>query len=348
MFVLRLLRNPMFMVSSLFTLGILFSSIGYYFIKNDVTPVVGLLYDENGELLKHPYSPMDYPPFGTDHFGRPLLNLILIGSKYTLGIAFVVAFLRLCMSAVIGVFLGMFVPKWKKWIASVVDASNYFPATLLGYFILVWVMIYSKRFGNVYTYSLLEHYALFVTVFTLIAIPTISVLVMNETDRIMKKEFIEGVKVLGAGKRQIIRKHLMPYLVPQFCMIFLRELVQVLLLLAHLGLLMIFVGGYAYQKDMYNVTREFSISNEWSGLLGLWWEFIWAGSPWITAVPVLFFTVTILSVKMALIGFEKEYNNAEFMPRVKRKPLERTNKIPTKADFQSDSVDFNKKHSVNE
>lgn len=348
MLALRLLRNPMFMIGSLFILGLFFSSIGYYILQNDAIPVIRLLYDENGQLLTHPYGPADYFPFGADHFGRDLLILMLIGTKYTLGIAFGVAFLRLFFSSIIGVFLGMYVPRWKKWIASIVDATNYFPATLIAYFILVWVMLYGKRFGEGNAYSLSEHYFLFVVVFTAIAIPTISVLVMSETDRIMKKEFMEGVKVLGAGKLQMIKKHLMPYLAPQFFMIYLRELVQVLLLLAHLGLLKIFVGGFGVKEDMFRQAREYSISNEWSGLLGLWWEFIWTGSPWITAVPVLFFTLTILAAKMTLMGFEQEYGRAMVAPKLKRKPLDRTNKLPIRDDFKPITVEFKRKKSVNE
>ncbi len=344
----RLLKNPMFMIGSLFIFVLFLSSVGYYVLKDDVIPVIKLLQDKNGEFIMHPYSPLNYPPFGTDHFGRPLLNLIIVGTKYTLGIAFVVAFLRLFLSSIIGVFLGMFLSKWKKWIASVVDPTNYFPATLLAYFILVWILIYSKPYGTENTYTLFDHYLLFVIVFTLIAIPTISVLVMNETDRIMKKEFMEGVKVLGAGKGKMVRKHLMPFLIPQFFIIFLRELIQVLLLLAHLGLLRIFVGGFDVMKDMFDDSRPYSISNEWSGLLGLWWEFIWAGYPWITAVPVLFFTLTILAAKMTLIGFEQEYGQVFTAPKVKRKPLDRTNKVPTKQDFKPITVHFNRKKSVNE
>ncbi|MGM7700461.1 ABC transporter permease subunit [Pseudalkalibacillus sp. Hm43] len=343
----RLLRNPMFMIGSLFIFGLFMASVGYYFFTNDHIPYVRLLYDKSGELLKHPYGPLDHFPMGTDHFGRDIFTLMLIGTKYTLGIAFVVAFLRLFFSSVIGVLLGMYVPKWKKWIASVVDATNYFPATLLAYFILVWVMLYERRFGGENP-QFFDNYLLFVTVFTAIAIPTISVLVMNETDRIMKKEFIEGVKVLGAGKWQLVRKHLMPYLVPQFFMIYLRELIQVLLLLAHLGLLRIFFGGFDVEKDMYWVNREYSLSNEWSGLLGFWWEFIWAGHPWITGIPVLFFTVTILAAKMTLMGFEQEYGHVVKAPKVKRKPLDRTNKVPTKKDFKPITVHFDRKKSVNE
>ncbi|MCF6136475.1 ABC transporter permease [Pseudalkalibacillus berkeleyi] len=345
---IRLLRNPLFMIGTLFILGLFFTSLGYYFFKNDEIPVIYFLFDENGEPIKHPYKPTDYFPFGTDHFGRDILYLMLIGTKYTLGIAFAVALLRLLISSTLGIFFGMFFGKMKKWVASIADAVNYFPATLLAYFSLIWVLLYERFYEGGYSLSFSKQFFIIVIVFTAIAIPTISALVMNETDRIMKKEFMEGVRVLGASKWQMIRKHLMPYLLPQFFMIFLRELIQVLLLLAHLGLLRIFLGGLGITKDMYDTSREYSISNEWSGLLGSWWEFIWAGHPQITAVPVLFFTLTILAAKMALMGFEQEYNRLSVAPKIIQRSNERSNTILTKKDFKPITVDFKRKRSANE
>ncbi|WP_261129813.1 ABC transporter permease [Bacillus sp. Marseille-Q3570] len=306
----RLLRNPMFLIGALFIIGLFVSSLVYHVLKDDSIPVIGLLHDDDGELVPHPYSPTDHPPFGTEHFGRDLLTIMVIGAKYTLGIAFVTAFLRVFISSVIGVFVGMFVSKTKKLFAWLVDAGNYFPATLLAFFLLIWVLFYEKLYVGEYSLSFAEQGLIIVLVLTAIAIPTNSLLVLNETDRFLKKEFMEGVTVLGAGKRHILKKHLIPFLIPQLIMIYMRELIQVLLIMAHLGILRIFVGGMDVKEDMFRTPREYSLSNEWSGLLGLWWEFIWTGYPWITFIPVLAFTLTILAGKMTLTGFERELSRS--------------------------------------
>ena len=71
---------------------------------------------------------------------------------------------------------------------------------------------------------------------------------------VIRVEFAGCTIVLGGNRRHILRKHLLPFLKPRFVVLFLREAIQVLILLSHLGILGIFFGGGA----------PFSASLKWS------------------------------------------------------------------------------------
>ncbi|WP_187444890.1 hypothetical protein [Rossellomorea vietnamensis] len=122
----------------------------------------------------------------------------------------------------------------------------------------------------------------------------------------MKKEFIDGARVLGAREFHFIKNHLRPFIVPQVYLVLIREFIATMLLISHLGMLEIFIGGFRIAEDLFNKQTFLSLSHEWSGSLGTWWQFLWTTYPWIAFIPVVFFTLTILAGKMMLVGLSKE------------------------------------------
>jgi peptide/nickel transport system permease protein len=134
------------------------------------------------------------------------------------------------------------------------------------------------------------------------AIPTLTVLISSEINKILNYEFIESARTLGGSRYHLLMKHIKPYLLPQLFIIYFREFIQVMLLLAHLGVIGIYLGGGTSETDLFSKTKILSASNEWSGLIGTWWSFIWTTYPWIAFIPVLFFTFTISAGKLIDLG----------------------------------------------
>lgn len=307
-----LFLNKSFLFGISFITILFLSSIFYYLIYDDHIPQPGMeiRYDQEGQLLKSPYSPLVHPPFGTDPKGRDLFFIMLIGAKYTIGAAFIITFCRIFISFLLGAIISLYVPKLFKVISTTSNSLSFFPFTILCFFLLNWILIHDFLHDGKFTFSLLERVLIMISVLIIFAVPTLTVLFSSEINKILKYEFIESSRILGGSNLHLYKNHINPYILPQIFIIYFREFTQVMLLLAHLGIIGIFLGGGTPETDLFYKTKILSASNEWSGLIGAWWSFIWTTYPWITFIPVLFFTITILAGKLIVLGLiEANKNN---------------------------------------
>ncbi|HEU5140880.1 MAG TPA: hypothetical protein VFT51_12950 [Bacillales bacterium] len=312
-----LLRNPKFMTGFLFVFGLFAASVLYAILFNDHIPVIPLQYTDSGKPVKPVFSPFEHPPFGTNTLGRDLFFVILVGAKYTLGIAFIVTAGRFLISTMIGILGETYLSGGFQRFSRIGDAFRYLPATLISYFILK---------------DLFEHLGFSEKVFVelivliLVALPVGTQLIADETRLLYKKAFIEGAKTIGGSKWHILNKHIRPFLIPQLFIIFARELTQVLLLLAHLGILTIFIGGVEWKMSWFGQGIPVTLSGEWAGLIGKSFNSIILTSfQWIGLVPIFCFTVTILAVRLSIEGmkevFQTEPHNLPHKPN--QKPVDK-------------------------
>ncbi|MEW4305763.1 ABC transporter permease subunit [Rossellomorea marisflavi] len=306
----NLFKNGYFTTGLVYLVGLLGVSVLYFIITGDKVPEVGLIKDQNGDIISPPYSPLDYPPLGTDNFNRSVLLLILVGAKYTIGIGILITLLRVIPAVILGLIVHFNLKGIRKPLNSIVDASNFFPPSLLAFLLMNWVMLEGPLMNpDHFPYQFADKLLLYIIIMVVISLPSLTMLFANEYDKIMSNEFISCSKVLGASNRQYITKHIRPFIVPQIFLIMIREFIIVMLLIAHLGVLSIYIGGSSLQEDTFGNSMFVSLSNEWSGLLGGWWTFLWTTYPWIAFIPVIFISLTILSAKFMLIGASKVVEN---------------------------------------
>ncbi len=306
----RLFLNKLFLTGFIIINAMFLVSILYFLIFNDRIPTTPLLFDSSGKPLPAPYSLTIFPPFGTDNFGRDLFIVMVVGTKYTIAAALIITFLRVFPSIWIGLFIHFFLQKIERPLKSIVDALNYFPITLLAFLLLnvilvQEVMIYDIDGVLVNGPEPLPYWnrvVLFLVVLALLFIPTNSILIANEVKAIYNNEFIESSRTLGASNWRIITKHIKPFLVPQLAIIFLRDFIQTLILMSHIAVLGLFIGGFTRKDDLFGQSDKLSNSNEWSGLLGMWWDFLWTSYPWIAFIPIIFLSILILSAKGMMEG----------------------------------------------
>ncbi|MCC5800939.1 ABC transporter permease subunit [Rossellomorea vietnamensis] len=299
----KLMKNPAFLTGFLFLFGMFAVSLIYYVGWGNEVPKLDLLKNEKGDFLSPPYSPLEYPPLGTDNFNRNVLFLIIVGAKYTIGAALVIMLCRVLPSVVLGLVVHFYFKPFRKIIDNIVDAANYFPPTLLSFLLLNWMLLEGPLYNpDHFAYDFSDKTIFYLVILIVISIPSLTLLFSNEYDKIMKEEFIDSSKVLGATKRHYILNHIRPFILPQILLVSIREFIIIMLLIAHLGVLKIFVGGAVIDEDLFQNPVLVSLSYEWSGLLGGWWQYLWTTYPWISFIPVVFFTLTILSAKLMLIG----------------------------------------------
>ncbi|AYC29506.1 ABC transporter permease subunit [Paenisporosarcina cavernae] len=336
----KLFHNSFFVIGFVALFGMLLVSIGYSFIRHDATPTIGLLFDNDGRPLHAPYNFQQVPPLGTDDFSRNLLVVMIVGAKYTIGAAFFITFLRVFPSIWIGLFIHFFLRKVERPLKSIADALNYFPMTLLAYLILSVMLIQEAR--RYYVPDSLEfvqgpdplswqmQVVVYCVVLAVLFIPNNSILIANEVKRISRMEFIESSRTLGAGNWWIVSKHIQPFLVPQIVLMFLRDFIQILLLMAHLAVLGVFLGGYTKVYDVFGQPQLVSNSSEWAGLLGMWWKHLYTSYPWISFLPILFLTFLILSARAMMNGLQKELATMDSKrePITPNQPFEKSQNVP--------------------
>ncbi|WP_347552169.1 ABC transporter permease subunit [Pseudalkalibacillus hwajinpoensis] len=316
------MKNPMFVVGLIVIVGLFSISMYYYIVHEDHIPKTFMFHNDEGQLIdRAPLSPIQVGPFGTDKLGYHLFEQIIIGAKYTIGIAFLVASMRMALSFVGGVLGGTYLQKTMRTTSGIVDAMQYIPISLLSYFILRGVLMENGMDGT-FQYSFFERMVFEVVILTAVAIPTTTVLISNETYALWGKEFIESARTLGGTRIHILVKHILPHLGPRMIIIFLQQLVSVLILLLHLGLLKLFFGGTFFSPDPVLGDEYRSVSAEWSGLIGSTYEYL-AYETWVPLIPILSFVLVILAVHVMLEGFKQSMESQSGKRNKKRQYSEK-------------------------
>jgi ABC-type dipeptide/oligopeptide/nickel transport systems, permease components len=298
----RVFRQPLFLSGLIFIVLIFTASILYFIFGHDALPEKEFVFNRSGQLIAaSPLSPQQAPPLGTDNRGFSLGTMILIGAKYTIGAAMIITVIRMFLSSLLGWLLGMYLDRIRSLISGLFDGIHYIPMTLLAAVIL-FPILRPDTMTEVYQYSQTMREVSEILILALIAVPVVMIQIANRIGDIRTRPFIESARVLGANSWQIFRREIWPHFLPQFSLIFVQQMIQVMVLLVDLGVLGLFFGGTLVEaggKSFYSVTSE------WSGLIGLYRDMYWAGHTWLFLVPTLAFTFTILSFSFILEGLKR-------------------------------------------
>lgn len=300
---MKLLKEPMFLIGFLFIAILLIASLGYHFIYHDKVPTEPLLLIKNGKLLgQSPFSPTEVPPAGSDLAGRNYAVLLLIGAKYTIGIGLLIALIRVVFSLLAGVIYGLFFYRFKSVVTGILDGFHYIPLTLLAFLLLSPVLI-MDYYTETFQYSMFARVFFEMILLALIAVPVVAVNIGNEIGEHMQREYITSAKVLGGTRFHILMKHVTPHLAPKIIYIILQQTVQVLLVLTHLGILQLFLGG---TDKVGHPPDTFSHTSEWSGLIGQHYTTIVAGAhTWLVFCPLILLCLSIISFSFMAEGFKR-------------------------------------------
>lgn len=203
-------------------------------------------------LASSPFSPRLAIPLGTDELGFDMLSKVLIGAKYTILAAITISVLRMIISIPLGLIIGSYFSKF-RYLSSMFDAFHFIPLSLIALYLLSPVLFSGP---NGFDYSLTERIVIEIIVLTILTVPVLAMLIGNETNELIKKEFIISAKILGGSKFHIAKKHIFPLLKERFWILFGQQITQTLLVMTHLGLFNLYFGGteitYGSFADLLN------------------------------------------------------------------------------------------------
>lgn len=288
--ILFLLKRKRFLISILFLLTLFTLSI----FHNGVIKQLMFQSDKHGKLISAPpYPPLTTFLLGSDRYGYSILDMVIVGAKYTIGITIIVTLLRMLLSILVASFTYSLRPEIYKFLKSIFEPFTIVPQSIIVYFILhsvLWMPLYG--FAHPFWQR-----ALFETlILVLIAIPNLSIHLSNEMRLVEKESFIEASKTLGARKTYIFFKHIIPHLYEKWILLFNQQFIQVLQLLAQLGFLALFFGGTMLDYSGGGDPPR-TLSYEWSGLIGSNIGYLFVDQ-WIILAPIACFILTAISIAL--------------------------------------------------
>ncbi|KQL32863.1 hypothetical protein AN960_23120 [Bacillus sp. FJAT-25509] len=292
-----------FLFSLLFLVGlVIFSFLYTLVLKDHIKDPPVLLYDGNGNITKaRPFPPSFDFPFGVDRFGHNLFWSVIDGAKYTILIGLSVSLLRVGLSVCFGIIYGIYLQKMRQFFTTFERAFRFIPAILL-----VLLFFDVNLFGN--STKGFSYIASIVIWLTIVALPSLVHVVGNEVIHFNREDFITASRAIGATKFRIIRKHVMPFLRTRALLMIVQQMISVLLLLVHLGIVRVFVGGrHIIQIDSVR-TVIFPATYEWSALIGVSYQELMLDQ-WIVFGPSIAFILTLLAcnvMKRMLEGTEEK------------------------------------------
>ncbi|OAT79715.1 hypothetical protein A6P54_16610 [Bacillus sp. MKU004] len=248
-----------------------------------------------------PYPPDRHHLLGVDRFGEDVFWKVIDGAKYTLMIALVVSSMRMGIGLFGGILAVMFLHHFTFFIDSFIRAFRFVPAVMVAYIFFAAV----KIDPDIPSQSLIAHQLLILGFIG--GIPLTGHLA-TEMREFLQNDFIKCSQSLGAGKSWLIRKHILTFLRPRLIILFTRQVVQSLLILVQLGVFQMVIGKVKELKILDGISASgsvtLSISNEWSGLIGLSYRELMLDQ-WIVLGPSLAFVVAIYSFRLIEKGLEE-------------------------------------------
>ncbi|MBN8191888.1 hypothetical protein JI667_06975 [Bacillus sp. NTK074B] len=224
---------------------------------------------------------------------------VLEGAQYTLGAAIVISILGFIISFLFGILGGFITSTYFEVTQSLFTSFYFIPQSIIAYNFL-FPLLWEPPQGFETTFA--ERILWSIITLAVIIVPTTAILISNETREILQKEFIISARVLGGSKFFLFRKHILPHLQLRLFIIFPKITIQVLLIMAHLGFFLLFFGGTDVCYGPFCDPPK-PIVNEWSGLMAMNFNELF-NAWWIFMVPMMFFSLTILSLNGITKGLE--------------------------------------------
>ncbi|MGD6802682.1 ABC transporter permease [Rossellomorea vietnamensis] len=327
-----LLKNKKFLIGFTFIIVLTLLSVMYsIFLYKIIPDPPKMIYGENNKLTDAP----PYPPsfkflLGVDRFGGDVFWKVIDGAKYTIAIAVIVSLFRIILSLIGSLIYTFYLGKLRFFIEAGIRAYRFIPAVILAIIFFVAV-----NMPDITPMELVIQQTLILVIIGIV--PLVGYLAA-ETRVFLDFDFISCSRILGASKGWIIKAHIFRYLRPRLFILFTQQVAQTLLLLVHLGVFQIVIGkeekitsfNALASSDMVTL----SLSNEWSGLIGLSYQELMLDK-WIIVGPSIGFVLTIYSFRLMGKGIEESFttreevkedlvieDNREIKPFIEKKPFD--------------------------
>lgn len=239
------------------------------------TMISGYNPDSHGDIVNERYlSPSGSHPFGTDKFGRDLLSRVLYGGRISLMIAMSVVAISMTIGVLYGGISGYFGGRIDSIMMRLLDFLLAFPLIFL-----VITLIALFKISHWYLIPLLAFTSWMET----------ARLIRAEVLSLKEREYIMAVQGLGFSHLRIIFVHVIPNCLSVVLVTIPLKIAEVILLESALSFLGIGVQPpTASWGNIINDGREV-LTSAW----------------WISTIPGIFITFTVLSFHLISDGIKK-------------------------------------------
>lgn len=316
---MRKINIPL-IVGLIIVLGVLvLIFFGEYFAPYDASygETSGWFMNDKGEKVfrRAPFPPDKNHIFGTDNGGRDVLSVIMAGAKNTFMIVFIATFLRFLIATPIAFFAAFGEGISKRLITIFSSTFSAVPSLLICIMIL--------KIDAIKNLELIPSIIAFIIVFTIVGWGRLASTIEDKIKDILNQDFIQGAIAAGKSKFAIATQNVSVHIMPSMIIYLFLEIALVLLLLAQLGIFEVFVGNKQVfvVKTVGSISRSnFNYFPEWGAMLASTKRSVTGNMFWISAFPLLVFSVSIIGFNLLGEGLNFELNkrNSRFISYVNK------------------------------
>jgi peptide/nickel transport system permease protein len=257
----------------------------------------GVRMDSTGrDIQVPPYPPSEKNILGSDHEGRDMLSLIVVGTKDTLYIVFVITLVRYLLALPLA-FMASKKTGPAHWILS--GWNQLFTAlpTLFSAILLMNIpfLVFSENrlLWSIFLIAVIE-------------VGRVAYIFQQQAYSLSKELFVEAGITIGNSPIGLYGRHYLPLMIPQIIVNFFMDLGRVMLLIGQLGLFSIFISQIWIQLD-FSKGEILNTSYNWATLLGnARGDMLQAF--WIPFYPALAITLTIVAFSLMGEGLSQYFD----------------------------------------
>ena len=140
-------------------------------------------------------------PFGTDWMGRDMLARTLTGLSLSIRIGVLTAAVSAVIALAIGIAAALLGPKVDAALSWCMDLVMGIPHILL---VMLISLAFGRGFEGVVAGVALSHW------------PSLSRVIRGEVLQLRQAAYVRAAEKLGVPRRRVVRRHILPHLLPQF------------------------------------------------------------------------------------------------------------------------------------
>ncbi len=150
-------------------------------------------------------SPALHPPLGTDDAGRDLWSELIFGARISLAVGFLAGFIAMCVGSLFGITAGYFGGWIDNLLMRITDVLLVIPDLPL-----MLVLVATLRQMELHVSPLV----VLVFVIGLLYWTSTARLIRSQVLTIKERQYIARARAIGAGHAHIIRRHILPQIMP--------------------------------------------------------------------------------------------------------------------------------------
>jgi peptide/nickel transport system permease protein len=248
----KLLRDPLAVTAALFLLVIAFLAVlGPYFFGHAAVALDLRARNTPPFQLDHGWLAF----LGADALGRSILARMAVATRNTMGISVSAVVISLAVGGILGVFVGLRDGRASEVLMRAVDVVMSFPSLLLALIVL-------------YIFS--PHPLSVVVVLAITRIPIYVRTARAEVLEIRERAFVAASRTLGAGDFHLVRRHIVPLVLPTLLIVGGLDFAMVILAESALSFL-----GMGIQPP--DITWGLMVSDGRPYVGSAWWLSFWPG-----------------------------------------------------------------------